>query len=220
MSAVEPPSGSEQEYFRHIEEIFIGLRGAPFLLSPADWHLAQGWYERGIPVDVVQSALETVFERRAERGAEGKVQSLRYCAAAVESAWRERLELGVAQPAGGGESIDVEARLGRLAEALPDELERRADWQARIRRVAGTAKEAEDRLADLDRELTTEILEGLDPTARRRLEAEVDRALAGVRKRLAPDVLEADRRRLMRETARRRGGLPLLSLFAPEASGD
>ena len=38
-----------------------------------------------------------------------------------------------------------------------------------------------------------------------------------LRDRLAPEVLAADRERLLRERARRRAGLPLLSLFSPDA---
>lgn len=207
----------EQEYFRQIEDTFIRLRGAPFLLSPGDWRLAQGWYDRLIPVEVVCRALETLFERRAERGAQGKVQSLRYCAAAVESAWRERRELGVAQPVGEKYAMNVEARLAALARALPETLPAREGWVERVSALSGAASAVEDGLARLDRQLIDACVAGLDADVLESLEGLVATSLAPLRDRLAPKVLAADRDRLLRERARRHAGLPLLSLFSPDA---
>src|SRR3954471_18904178 len=87
---VEEPSHA---YFQAIEEIFVALRGAPLLLSPADWQVSRRWHRDGIPLDLIRSALQEVFARRKERGAKGKISSLRYCAPAVEAAWAERREL-------------------------------------------------------------------------------------------------------------------------------
>lgn len=213
-----PSTSPEQEYFRQIEDTFIRLRGSPFLLSPSDWRLAQGWYEALIPVEVVCRALETLFEDRAERGTAGKVQSLRYCAAAVETAWRERRELGAAHAGGEAQAMDVEARLARLAQALPTSLPGRDGWAERVLAVGGVAKAAEEDLARLDREMIDASVAGLDAGVRQELEDSVESSLAVLRDRLAPDVLDEDRLRLLRERARRYAGLPLLSLFSPDAA--
>ena len=210
----------EHEYFRQIEDTFIRLRGAPFLLSPSDWRLAQTWHDEGIPVDLVCRALETLFQRRSESGREGKVQSLRYCAAAVEDAWRERRELGAVQVEGERYVMDVEARLDALAKALPPSLPAAEDWAARIRSLAGPATEVEEQLAQLDQELIAASLAQLDEKERRELEASVEESLAELRDRLAPEVLADDRRRLLGDRARRRAGLPLVSLFSPDATRD
>src|SRR5436305_902597 len=85
----EPPHA----YFQAIEEIFVALRGAPLLLSPADWQVARRWHGEGVPLDVVRSTLEEVFAKRKERGAKGRLSSLRYCAPAVEAAWADLREL-------------------------------------------------------------------------------------------------------------------------------
>ena len=82
-------SDEAQQYFRAIEEAFIRLRGAPLLLSPEDWRQAEQWRRRGVPLELVLAVLEQVFARRLERGARGRIQSLRYCAQAVETAWQE-----------------------------------------------------------------------------------------------------------------------------------
>src|SRR3954449_4722211 len=80
---------SDRAYFDAVAEIFIGLRGSPLLISPADWHVARRWRREGIPLDLVRRVLEEVFAKRKERGARGKLSSLRYCAPAVEAAWAD-----------------------------------------------------------------------------------------------------------------------------------
>jgi hypothetical protein len=211
------PTREEQLYFRQIEETFIRLRGTPFLLSPSDWRLAQGWYTEQIPVEVVCRALEELFARRADRGAAGKVQSLRYCAAAVESAWRERRELGGAHVAAESYEVDVESRLAKLVGALPPDLPEHQVWTARILAANAEPAAAEGRLAALDRELIEAAVRELTAAERRRLEEEVEASLGELRGRMTPEALAADRLRLLHERARQLAGLPLLSLFSPDA---
>ncbi|HTQ81557.1 MAG TPA: hypothetical protein VMM92_16285, partial [Thermoanaerobaculia bacterium] len=56
----------EHAYFEAVEEIFVGLRGAPLLLSPADWQVARRWQREGVPLSLVRGALEEVFAKRRE----------------------------------------------------------------------------------------------------------------------------------------------------------
>src|SRR4029077_879820 len=93
MSATADESDSDHAYFQAVEEIFVELRGAPLLLSPADYRVAQRWHREGVPLDLLRRTLEEVFAKRQERGAKGKVNSLRYCAPAVEAAWSDLREL-------------------------------------------------------------------------------------------------------------------------------
>jgi hypothetical protein len=208
---------SERAYFRAIEDAFIELRGAPFLLSPADWGLIEDWWAHNIPLEVVLAALREVFERREERGEGRKIQSLRYCAAAVDEAWRRRRELGGARPPVVELDLDVEARLRRLVDRLPAGLVDRERWASRILGVGDEPRRAEAALAALDAELVVRCLEDLGPRQRTAVEAAADEALKAVVGRMEPGALEADRRRLVEEGARRRSGLPLLSLFSPDA---
>jgi hypothetical protein len=207
-------ASEEHAYFQAIEAVFVRLRGTPFLLSPADWRLASAWHSGGIPLAVVEAALEEVFTRRAERGEVGKVQSLRYCAAAVEEAWARHLELQGGGAPGGGVALVVTERLEALARALPAA---EAGTGARVRALAGDAEEVERRLAALDRELLRGAEERLSPASRAELDARVEGALAALAERLPAPELEAYRPRLRERELRRRSGLPLLSLFAPEA---
>jgi hypothetical protein len=60
---------------------------------------------------------------------------------------------------------------------------------------------------------------GLTEEERADLDEAVEKTLAMLRGRLPADELATSRGRLFRQTLRRRMGLPVLSLFSPEAGG-
>ena len=199
--------------------MFVDLRGAPLLVSPADWHVARRWHGEGVPLDLIQRALEEVFAKRKERGAKGRISSLRYCAPAVEAAWDHLRELGVAgeregAPAAG---LDLPGRLRALAAALPEALPERAAWAERIGALSGSSPTVEEGLAALDRELLDAAGAGLAGKAGREVEALVERTLATLAGRIPDDELQRSRDHLRRQILRKRLGLPVLSLFSPEA---
>ncbi|HXO19274.1 MAG TPA: hypothetical protein VOA87_05030, partial [Thermoanaerobaculia bacterium] len=166
------PDDDDHAYFRAIEEVFVRLRGSPLLLSPADWQVARRWHREGVPLDLVGNALEEVFARRRERGAKGKISSLRYCAPAVEAAWSHLRELTAPGERAEVAALDVPSRLAALAAALPAELPERDELVARLAALAAAAggtEAVERRLAEIDREL----LDGADRRASARLAEEV-----------------------------------------------
>ncbi|HEY4588080.1 MAG TPA: hypothetical protein VII86_02590, partial [Thermoanaerobaculia bacterium] len=79
--------------------------------------------------------------------------------------------------------------------------------------------EVEERLAVLDRQMLDQAWEGLDGEARSEVEAAVEKTLASLAGRLPAGELASSRERLVRQTLRRKLGLPVLSLFSPEAQG-
>ena len=113
---------SGEDYFRSIEVAFVGLRGAPLLLSPADWQTANRWHEAGHPVvGRLREVMEECFRapaRASTRNAGSR--ALSYCAPAVEEAWREIQDLSATDgTAWRPESVDVPERLRRWLGALP-----------------------------------------------------------------------------------------------------
>jgi len=206
----------DHAYFQAIEEIFVALRGSPLLLSPADWQVSRRWHREGIPLDLIRSALREVFERRKERGAKGKISSLRYCAPAVEAAWEERRELSTPGENAEAPAFDLAARLTALAGRLPPAFLGRDLLAGRIAALGGDPQTVEEALAGLDREMLAAAasLSGADREA---VEAAVAKTLAGLRGRLPADELERSRERLTQQILRQRLGLPVLSLFSPDA---
>jgi hypothetical protein len=210
----------DQAYFLAIEDHFVRLRGAPLLLSPADWQAARRWHRQGIPLELVRRALEEVFARRRERGAKGRISSLRYCAPAVEAAWVEHSELAAPGARVAPEAFDAAARLRALAAALPADLPAAAALRAEIAGLARAGLDpqgVEERLAEIDRQALDAALAGLGAAERAALDAAVEQALGAVAGRLATTEVERARGRLARQVLRERLGLPMLSLFSPEA---
>jgi len=207
----------DHAYFQAIEEVFVRLRGAPLLLSPADWQVARRWHRDGVPLELVRGALEEVFARRKERGAKGRISSLRYCAPAVEAAWAELQDLTAPGRRAAAPALEVAPRLAALAAALPPGLPGRAALAARITALAGEPHEIEECLANLDQEAIAAADAGLDAAARAGLDAAVEKTLASLGGRLPAEELDRSRGRLARQILRGRIGLPVLSLFSPEA---
>ncbi len=220
----EIAEGAEDHaYFRAIEDCFVRLRGAPLLLSPKDWLTAREWHRRGIPVGLVEHTLEEIFARRRERGDEGPISSLRYCAPAIEAAWKEARELAAPGERRGGEAppLDLAARLDALAGALPEGLPGGEALAADVRALVelGDRRTVEEALGRLEAEAVERLLDELDPERRAALEAEVERGIATLAARIPRREAERARRRLLEQRLRRAFGLPALSLFAPEAEG-
>jgi len=208
---------SDHAYFQAIEETFVELRGAPLLLSPTDWQVARRWHQEGAPLELVRRTLAEVFARRKERGAKGKISSLRYCAPAVEAAWAEVRELTAPGRRTDAPAFEVPQRLAALAASLPADLQDRENLAARIAALEGDPQEVEDRLSSLDREMLDAAAAGLDAEVHAEIDAAVEKTLAALGRRLPVEELELSRERLARQILRRRLGLPVLSLFSPEA---
>jgi hypothetical protein len=213
----EPDQDTDHAYFQAVEEIFVSLRGSPLLLSPADWQVARHWHREGVPLDLVRRALKEVFAKRKERGAKGKISSLRYCAPAVEAAWEELKDLAAPGHRAAAPAFEVAPRLAALAAALPRTLPGRDHLAGRIGALDGDPQSVEERLASLDREMLDAAAAALDGESSAEIGATVEKTLASLKGRLPAEELERSRERLVRQALRRRLGLPVLSLFSPEA---
>ena len=213
----EPDQDTDHAYFQAVEEIFVSLRGSPLLLSPADWQVARHWHREGVPLDLVRRALEEVFAKRKERGAKGKISSLRYCAPAVEAAWDELKDLAAPGHRATAPAFEIAPRLAALAAALPRTLSGRDHLAGRIGALNGDPQSVEERLASLDREMLDAATAALDGESSAEIAAAVEKTLASLGGRLPAEELERSRERLARQALRRRLGLPVLSLFSPEA---
>ena len=218
----EFPSSEEHDYFCSIEEQFIRLRGAPMMLSNADWQVARKWFERGIPLTLVRATLEDLFARRRMRGASAKVLNLRYCAGAVENAWIEVKSLSAPRTLSKSQPLDVAARLSRLAAALPPELDDLPAWRRRIVQLGeDDAEQSPERvetdLGRLDAELVSRLFAAMPQEKLERLQAAVDRSLVSLMRQTRSADLELARKRLLAQRLRQEQGLPVLSLFSSEA---
>jgi hypothetical protein len=217
-SSAAPADGGELRYFQALEEAFIRLRGAPLLLSPADWLVAQRWRGLGIPLDFAVGAVAELFARRRERGNEERVSSLRYCARAVESAWRRARDLaGPERRAGAGAALDTERRLRALARAIPEGWARDAGFADRVLALRGDAAAVESALVALDDRMLEAAAARLSAADAVALDDWVAARLEPLRPRFEPEEVARAAHRLRARELRSRASLPLLSLFSPDA---
>lgn len=182
-----------EDYFQEIESHFALCRGTPFVLSAKDWALMKKWAEEAIPLPVVIEAIDSVFEKAAER--QKKVNSLSYCRHAVKELWEERRALQI----GASEGVPEEGAEPLLL-ALADALKAAApEFAPRVRELAreNSVPRIEEKLIDLERELALTL-------ATDEIRAEAARAAEGNAR-----AEEAHLRRLIRE----KFGVPRLTLF-------
>jgi hypothetical protein len=211
--AAPSPSEEEVAYFHAVEDAFVRLRGAPLLLSPTDFQVAKRWRREGVPLSLVVATLEDVFAKRREREAKGRINSLRYCAPAVDAAWAEVRELQGPGRREVASETPVAERLASLAAKIPAELARREAWVSRLLALSGPAEEVEAALRRLDDDLLAAADAGLDAAARERVDGEVGSIIEGLRDRFPDSELEALRAQLRRQRLRRVVGVPVLTLF-------
>ncbi len=205
-------------FFQRIEECFLALRGKPMLLSPRDWVVAEAWHADGIDLELIESTLRDVFERRAERGATASVSSLQYVDGAVRKAWAEMRELGAAntRPPVAVPRMDLANTLARIASLLPSELWHRATWYDKILALEQlpSPEEVEQALQQVGRDILRDAEKRLELAERAAIEASVERALERVATRLSSDELGKARSRLFDQTLRAHLGLPRFSVFS------
>lgn len=220
MSTTVASDETPQSYFEVIEQAFIRLRGAPFLLTSADWELTRQWHQKGIPLAVVEQALADVFERRLAKGKDNKLWGLRQCKRAVEAAWRARLDLEAPEKSGDESSFDVVGRLARLAQALPPNLADGEALKLRLVALSGDPEVVEKKLEKLDEELLVLVEQSMTTVEMRGLEDDLRSALVALAVRMSAEDLARAEQQLRQRLLRQRRSLPVLSLFAPEAENE
>jgi hypothetical protein len=226
MSGTGPGAEAEaREYFSAIEAEFIRRRGTPFLLSPKDFGLMRRWKELGIPVEDVLAGVGEAFDRREERKAAGRVNSLSYCEGAVLEAWERgaAARVGKGMPDSEWRGPRLEASLAGLEERVRElgareprflEAAKRAVRSLSSLRSAGkTPEQVEDSLARLDKKLLREIEARLEPAESAALEGEIAARLAPEAERMDPRALRRTAEILKRRRLRALHGVPPLTLL-------
>jgi hypothetical protein len=215
---IDPDKMDDLPFFRHLEETFIGLRGAPLLLSPSDWDTARSWRSDGIPFDLIEGVLREVFERAPEKSGRGGIRSLKYFDSPVRKAWEETKALGLGAITRDVDDLDIDGRLKALAAALPEGLPGILQIRDRILALRGTPEAVEGSLARLDDEMISMVRANLGPDDRVRIENETTVAVARITTRVDGEGSEEIRHQLEIRQLRRQWGLPVLSLFSVSSS--
>lgn len=226
------------QYTREIERYLCQKNGGHIIrvVGPA-FDMVAGWASRGVPLKVVLGAIDRCCARREDAGRQRRPLRIEFCEAEVLDAfdaWRR----AVGVPAGGHALEDdapaprkpalaahVERAIARLAhvrgtgppqsvlhvriEAIIRELETLAASAARAR--GETRQQAVARLAELDRELTSDAVGCLSRDQERALRTEAQAELAPFGSRMPAEARQRAERAAFERLAREAFSLPVLS---------
>ena len=227
--------GFKEHYFMKIEALFAALRGRGVLLSPNDYQLALGWFERRIPLScVLRGIRDAYFKKLAESDDEDdSVRSLSFCRWAVSREWKEYKAVE------SSEAIEVEEPGDRTGEEVSSILD---SLIFDLRRAAGIAYkggnesfaqslvqfaegldalrsltdagEIEAGLRDFDVRLLDMAESAVGGEELKKVERSVDRKLKPHRDSMDAAGYEATRRSAVRARLRTSLALPVLTLYS------
>lgn len=230
-------------YFSEIEELFIRRRGRNLLLSPLDWALIETWQERNVPLHVVLSAIERVFdgvEKQPEAAKKRPIKSLTYCREEIETQYAAWLDRQVGKNGTGAVVEDSKSKVQDSSdstlfsdEAIAAHFEKvAADLKDARRNINGkTGERLDDVLKRLEKletnsgreENLESALEKLDASldeallesefATNELKLEIKKQIAGYRSKMETETFERTFSLMLLKRLRETAEIPRLSLF-------
>ena len=226
----DPRDAERAAYVSEIEDFFLRRRGSARLLPPKDWKLVETWFDDGIPLAVVLSAVGDVFTKREASGDTEPVSSLTYCRHAVKKRWDEIRAGGLGAPAPASapkppprkkrESAPLSERLRRAAEVLRESspeiasvVDAAVPEVERILASGGSPATQEGELVEVERRLFAALFAALPETDRAEARAEAEAPLARLRIPPQPDEAERLRALGLAKVLRVRFALPRLGVL-------
>ena len=198
MTQAPPERDGGRAYAREIERRWAQLQGRPVVLSPKDWVLITDWHARGIPLSLVDEAIQAAGERRRELP-----RNLAYVVPAVEEAW----------------GVVVDGRRRDEPLAPPRALAPREAWRRVAREHSGTPLgalldgllarlEGGEPVEAIETTLERELTGFVDPALLSRIRREIERELAPFSERLSGEIPTETTRAAVVFRLRRELGLP------------
>ena len=194
-------------YFTEIERFYQSKRESFTLLSTLDWVLIENWKEQGVPLELALKGIDRAFSRAKRR-----INSLAYCAKAVEDVCEEQKELRVEAPALPDFTEDeVTIYIQKLAEQVePVD----AGIAAAVRDLnLSNLRAAEQGLSALEEKLIAKLKFTADDKSMIELKREVDGEINPFRSTMTAPQLSMLEQQMWRRKLLERSGLPRLSLF-------
>lgn len=195
---------SAKAYARSIEGRWAAFCERPVILSQRDWALIEDWYSRGIPLQIVEEAIDHATEMRA-RGSGGKAapRGLSYLAGAVEDSWTAVLE---GRTAGRSEASDAPATDDAAISGWRRRLSAQAEDSALHALLSEliAAFERGEPAGEIDGRLNAALAEAVPRELLGEVEEEVGAELRSYRGRMAPGAYDSTLRRAIVMRLRRR----------------
>ncbi|QQS40973.1 MAG: hypothetical protein IPM63_16640 [Acidobacteriota bacterium] len=223
-------------YFSEIESAFVRRRGRNLLLSPVDWALIESWEKEGIPLKIVLSTIDELFDQlEADPKRAGSIRTLSYCKDAVEARYRTWKESMVGAPENGAESGSESAEEASPEEASGDRLAGLSEQLAalesgfeggvgsavaearktidELRDASGKPADTEAELDHLDSMIDDALLASADEAEIQRMRESALWELGERASLMDKDVLERTTELIVKKELRRASGIPGLGSF-------
>jgi hypothetical protein len=89
---MENGSSDQEHYYQTIARLLFNLRGAPFILSPREIDIIEGWEERHIPLRAVLDGMKAAYERFRKNTDSRRRFTLIFCSRFVSTEFSQHRE--------------------------------------------------------------------------------------------------------------------------------
>ena len=208
----EVSSLAEENYYSEVETYFIGLRGSPLFITPAEWAIVANWEASGIPLKVVKEGIDRVFERPRKPSSTLK---LGYCKQAVAFAFRRfrEIKLGNRNRDSEEKGFDVKAHLVKLVSEVREKYPKLVNELDLLAESGLSLSEMEEALMKLNDVIIDKAESEADETLRAQLLSEAEASLSSYRDKMSVKVYQLAIKSGYRRRLRQRLKLPFLSLL-------
>ena len=205
------------------------------MLSPLDWALIEQWQERGVPLHVVLSSIEKVFDAVDQQpNRKRTIKSISYCKEEIEAQYAEWLDRQIGKSSDASISETGQKNGFFTREAVSEHLENSisAFRECRNKAFCETFRSAARQLEELKMNLTEdferaeEILTGIenfldgelkrrtDPAHLNRIKHDVEKHLSAYRNKMNGEVYDKTFDLMLLKKLREEADVPRLSLFS------
>ena len=204
-------------YFTEIELFYQARRESFTLLSTLDWVLIENWKDQGVPLDLILKGIDRAFSR-----ARRQINSLAYCAKAIDEVIEEQKETRVERPEMPQiSSEETRKYLANLADQVntvqplfPEFASKIASLAESVREVeTNRLRDAEQTLSALEEKLISILRIAADESVLVEIHKDVESELAAFRSTMTTQQLAMLEQQLSKRKLLERYNLPRLSLF-------
>ena len=204
-------------YFTEIENFYQTKRETFTLVSSLDWVLIENWKEQGIPLEVVLKGIDRAFSNAKRR-----INSLAYCARAIDEVLQEEKETRIERPELPEISQEetrkylqkIAGKAAELAIVFPEFAPRISLIADAVRAVdTSNFREAEQSLSALEEQLIAILKVASDQSTMLDIQRGVEGDLAPCRATMTTEQLSMLEQQLWRRKLMERYNLERLSLF-------
>jgi hypothetical protein len=204
-------------YFTEIEQFYQARRESFTLLSTLDWVLIENWKDQGVPLDLVLKGIDRAFSR-----ARRQINSLAYCAKAIDEVIEEQKDIRVDRPElpqiSGEETrkylADLAEKVSAVQAAFPEFASKIASVAVSVREVeTSSLRDTEQILGALEEKLISILRVAAEETVMIEIHKDIESELGVFRSTMTTQQLAMLEQQLSKRKLLERYNLPRLSLF-------